>query len=222
MKSTQVKDTFHIHELQDRSKANEPERLEHFEILYVRKGTGTIAVGTQRYAMEDNTVYCLAQGQYRLVEPATGYCISLSQEFLYLSDCITNYGLTELVMMANPELNDLIGLMYLKCVKQDKVSNEILRNLLKAFIMICMRRANQGKDDLGNQLLNDERIVKKFFSLLQQNVATRKLVAEYADELCITPNYLNAVVKRQTGSRPVITFSNLLSWKQSVMLSIQD
>jgi AraC-like DNA-binding protein len=193
---------FRIYDFQHTAQVSDRERLEHFEILYMKKGAGTLAVDTQKYILEDNMVYCLAPGQYRsvaLVEDATGYCISLSPEFLYFSDCVIHHGIRELVMLANAGLDDLIGLMYLECVKQDRVSFEILRNLLKAFIMICMRRASQYQDDLQNHPLSEERIVKKFYSLLQQYFATKKLVAEYADDLCITPNYLNAVVKRQTG-----------------------
>jgi AraC-like DNA-binding protein len=193
---------FHIHDLHTNVQVSDRERLEHFEILYMKKGAGTLTVDTQKYILEDNMVYCLAPGQYRSValgEDAAGYCISLSPEFLYFSDCVIHHGIRELVMLANAGLDDLIGLMYLECVKQDRVSFEILRNLLKAFIMICMRRVSQYQDDLRHHPLSEERIVKKFFSLLQQYFATKKLVAEYAADLCITPNYLNAVVKRQTG-----------------------
>ena len=198
----QPTNAFHIYDVQNNAQVFDRERLEHFEILYMKKGAGMLTVDTQKYILEDNTVYCLAQGQYRSValgEDAVGYCISLSPEFLYFSDCIIHHGIRELVVLANAGLDDLIGLMYLECVKQDRTSFEILRNLLKAFIMICMRRASQHQDDWQNPPLSEERIVKKFFSLLQQYFATKKLVAEYADVLCITPNYLNAVVKRQTG-----------------------
>jgi AraC family transcriptional regulator, transcriptional activator of pobA len=200
--ASQATNAFRIYDLQNSAWGSDPERLGHFEILYMKKGVGTLTVDTQKYILEDNTVYCLAQGQYRSIEfgeAAAGYCISLSPEFLYFSDCVIHHGISELVMLANAGLDDLIGLMYLECVKQDRVSFEILRNLLKAFIMICMRRVSQYQEDLHNNPLSEDRIIKKFFSLLQRHFATKKLVAEYADELCITPNYLNAVVKRQTG-----------------------
>lgn len=196
-----VKDAFQICKLTGKSPVA-PERLGHFEILYIKQGTGTLAVDAQKYVLEDDTVYCLAMGQYRSVETGeniAGYCISLSQDFLYFSDCVMHHGTSELVMPASTGLDDLIGLMYLECVKQDRTSHEILRNLLKAFIMIYMRRALQAQEHAPTHPMSDERIVKKFFLLLQQCYASKKLVAEYADDLCITPNYLNAVVKRQTG-----------------------
>jgi AraC family transcriptional regulator, transcriptional activator of pobA len=197
-----VKNSFRICELHKLLPGDAPERLEYFEILYVKRGIGTLTVDAQQYALADNTVYCLAQGQYRVVtleEGAEGYCISLSQEFLYFADCDNHYGMSEIIMMADAELDNLIGLMYVECVKQDRASLEILRNLLKAFIMIGMRSIGPRTDVLQAHLLSDERIITRFFTLLRQHFTTRKLVAEYADDLCITPNYLNAVVKRQTG-----------------------
>lgn len=197
-----VKNSFRICELHKLSPGNAPERLEYFEILYVKRGMGTLTVDAQHYVLADNTVYCLAQGQYRamvLGEGTEGYCISLSQEFLYFSDCDNHYGMREIVMVADAELDNLIALMYQECVTRDRMSLEILRNLLKAFIMIGMRNMDSRTDAMQAHLLSDERIITRFFALLRQHFATRKLVAEYADELCITPNYLNAVVKRQTG-----------------------
>lgn len=160
-----------------------------------------LTLDTHKCELTDNTIYCLAQGQYRSVElrgVAEGYGISLTPAFLYASNCAVHGDFGELVRSSNAELDDLVALMHLECLRPDPRSQEILRSLFKVF-MICLRRADPVKDHRNAHLQNDNRIVQGFFSSLQQHFAIKKLVAEYADELCITPNYLNAVVKRQTG-----------------------
>ena len=42
----------------------------------------------------------------------------------------------------------------------------------------------------------DKAFVRRFLSMVKDNYKTSKQVAEYASCLCVTPSYLNQVVKR--------------------------
>ena len=42
-------------------------------------------------------------------------------------------------------------------------------------------------------------LAKRFFDLLERKYHVNKKVSEYADELAITPNYLNQIIKQETG-----------------------
>jgi AraC family transcriptional regulator, transcriptional activator of pobA len=80
---------------------------------------------------------------------------------------------------------------------RDAQSFEIVRSLFRVF-MIYLRRKFEGYDT-GSGAAKDKLMVQRFFTLLQQHHVSKKQVADYADELCITPNYFNTMVKKHTG-----------------------
>src|SRR5688572_8942105 len=45
----------------------------------------------------------------------------------------------------------------------------------------------------------EEELVSRFMDHLNKNFATKKLVSDYADDLCISANYLNTIIKKVTG-----------------------
>jgi AraC-like DNA-binding protein len=178
-----------------------PHRLKHYEILYIQRGSGRLTVDLRRYDFTDNVIFYLSPGQYRLFElrgDVEGYQISLTHDFLHLNDLTVNYSAGEWAMRANPELDDVVKRVYKEYMKQDYLSHEILKSLLK-ILLIYLKRAGRCNVDSCGESATDNGIVQKFFALLQGHFVTKKLVADYADWLCITPNYLNAVVKKQTG-----------------------
>ena len=58
------------------------------------------------------------------------------------------------------------------------------------------------KNDIKNSReysCNDREIVRKFIALVKAHFTTKKFVSDYADDLCVSPNYLNFVIKKITG-----------------------
>jgi YesN/AraC family two-component response regulator len=45
----------------------------------------------------------------------------------------------------------------------------------------------------------EKELVSRFMEHLNNHFATKKLVSDYADDLCISPNYLNTIIKKATG-----------------------
>jgi len=178
-----------------------PEQLRNFEILFVKSGSGTLTVDLRKYKLAESTVYCLMPGQYRLLalsDNAVCYSLSLSPEFLHLSESLIARNAVEWIAPSQEETEELIVRMHTEYHRQDTMSLEVLRSLLRVFIIYLYRgRLDQPVD--GTWLRNDQLITQKFFELLQKNFATKKLVSDYATDLCITPNYLNSIVKKQTG-----------------------
>ena len=74
---------------------------------------------------------------------------------------------------------------------------EILRGLLKIFLIYLNRQLGAP----GQQIiqLNQSGLASRFFSLLEKNFANRKMVSDYAQELAVTPNYLNETIKKASG-----------------------
>jgi AraC-like DNA-binding protein len=186
-----------------------PERLKLFEIIWVKSGEGTLTVDMQKYCIPENTIYCLAPGQYRLLQatgPMEGYYISASAEFLYLTESHTSLPFLAAqyreesslsIVRPNAEMEEVIRRIHKEYGNHHSLRTEILKGLLKIFMLYLSRQTDA--QNIAVQYNKDAEVVRKFMNLLREHFATKKLVADYADELCITPNYLNSIVKKLTG-----------------------
>lgn len=208
---------FHIQALErsyesETIQSNVPERIKIFEIIWVKKGAGTLTVDLQKISISENMIYCLIPGQYRTIqlsEGSEGFYISLTPEFLYLTESHIDFTFLRSqysmdwvlpIVPSDVEMENLIVRMHKEYQDKHFLRFEILKGLLKVF-MISLSRSIENKSQDNKRVLvdKDAEIVRKFTDLLKKHFATKKFVADYADELCITPNYLNSVVKKLTG-----------------------
>lgn len=83
---------------------------------------------------------------------------------------------------------------------QDPLQREVVRNLLRIFIIYLCRHCETLTPLPANTRRAD--MVSYFFQLVEQHFVTRKKVGEYASLLGITPNYLNAIVRELSGFSP--------------------
>lgn len=195
-----------------RDQTGVPERTTYFELIWVKKGNGYLTIDLKRLSISENTIYCLAPGQYRaldLLDPVQGYYIFLSAEFLHLSECPVDFSLlisqfkragTFPAVIPDLEMEELMIRIQKEYNNQGRLRSEILKGLLKLFLIYLSRQTEQVSERFkAVRHEKDADVVSKFMALLGKHFATKKLVADYADELCITPNYLNSIVKKQTG-----------------------
>ena len=209
---------FEIHTMewiaQNRFHQNEvPHRHSYFAIIWIKKGTGVHFIDVDKYELEDSTVYCLTPGQIHLLKVnghADGYVISFTAEFLSLNEdnfnLLFNTGLFYTfshspVIKVSEEMAEDMGGIVEKMMKEYAnfflLRSEILRGFLKIFL-IYLTRQFEGADPHAQQPRNIE-LAKKFLSLLEKQFTSKKMVADYADQLAVTPNYLNEVIKKVSG-----------------------
>jgi AraC-like DNA-binding protein len=105
----------------------------------------------------------------------------------------------------------------------------ILKNLLNAFI-ICAGRLVNCKNETAtahapaptvvNMDYSQNRIVRQFKSLIDENFVNSTQVTQYADMLYVTPGHLNDLIKTVTGKtakqiideRRILEAKRLLFW----------
>ena len=75
--------------------------------------------------------------------------------------------------------------------------SEILSGLLNILMIHFSRKFLTRNDEMA--YTKDAELVRNFKILLKKWFITKKLVADYASELCVTPNHLNRTVKKITG-----------------------
>ncbi|MEI6946434.1 helix-turn-helix transcriptional regulator [Paraflavisolibacter sp. H34] len=210
---------FEMHTMEwiDRNRAEQnavPHRHDYYVIVWVRQGSGLHFIDLDKYELSGNTVYCLAPGQVHLLkaDPGVDGCVfSFTPEFLCLTEenynLLFNSGLfyagDRSAVIPVPadmqqELEDVTRQMLKEYENYFLLRSEILRGYLKIFLLYLARQVQQAEKK-GLHLRNLE-MIRNFFSLLQQHFASKKMVADYAAELAVTPNYLNEIVKKVTGT----------------------
>ncbi len=217
-KSAVYKGHFEIHTLEWLSQncslqEDKQERLALYEITWIKSGAGIIGIDSKNYPVKDNSVYCFVPGQlrrYNINDDINGYRLSFSPDFLCtgtfnsrLAGWLDSYGTDKTVPVVEVdddmqrEMEDITRKMQNEFSNYYLLRSEILAGLLNILMIYFSRKLQITPGDLC--MSKDTELVRRFKALLKDNFKDKKLVADYAGELCVTPNYLNRTVKKITG-----------------------
>lgn len=211
------KQPFEIYSLRDvlsnRRRESQPKRQERYHIIWVKKGSGHHFIDANKHTISDNMIYCIKPKQVHnlVAKPGIQGCIiSFTSDFLGptpnnfnpLFRCglfgnASDAAVIKVTCDIENELNHIVDNLQKEFNNCSSLKMEILREYLKIFLIYLTRQVRQP-DNSTPQLSRTE-LVNKFFFLLQNNFASKKLVTEYAEMLAVTANYLNNVVKRVSG-----------------------
>ena len=197
----------------DAQEQQEPARLTGFEIIWFIGGNGSLTVDGFRNSLGDNIFYFLAPGQWRHLEIEKGaeyYILEFSTDFLnisgdhnelfFLHDYYGNSVVLPTVKIGEEVLREMEELI-LKMAKEFESyklgRTEILRGILHLFLLYFSMHIDFG--DKSTCPKKDKVFVKKYLDMVKKDYKTKKMVADYANELCVTPGYLNDIVKRVSG-----------------------
>ena len=207
------------------SQIEEPGKLSGYEILWIRKGGGTISINLDRFSMHEQTVYFLRPGQLRsiLLTPGTsGYRIALSSDLLNMSGTsslllslqyrdLNSHLAIEIDNETGSEIAHVLSKLEKEFSGQGMLRSEILHSLFKVYMLYLSRSFRDG--DTVEAPSNEVNLVNRFMVLVSQQFVTRKLVMDYASELCVTRGYLNYVVKKVCGFSFVFIIDCLIRYK---------
>ncbi|MGN6291530.1 MAG: AraC family transcriptional regulator [Chitinophagaceae bacterium] len=209
---------FEIHTMEwiDRNRWQQnsvPHRHNYFVIVWVKKGEGVHFIDLDKFELQNDTVYCITPGQVHLLKqdgPAEGYVLSFTADFMGMEesnlDLLFNTGLFNAFSRSpvikvdadvKEEMEDAVRRMLKEYANFFLLRSEILRGYLKIFLIYLTRQFEKTNQQPA-QSRNIE-LMRKFLSLLEKNYAQKRMVADYAEELVVTPNYLNEVVKKISG-----------------------
>ncbi|PWV49616.1 AraC family transcriptional regulator [Chitinophaga sp. S165] len=188
-------------------------RLENVEILWCKRGAGTVEADGRINLLAEQQVYCFLPGQLRkfqLDDSVNGYYLSFPPDCLYLApnlkelmssfeEYILNMQL--LTFRADEsiqtELEGIVKKMKRECENNLWMRSEVLSGLLNVFMIYISRELGVSGHTLV--ISREGEIARRFMTMLKEQFITRKKVADYADALSVTPNYLNTAVKKVTG-----------------------
>jgi len=197
-----------------------PNRRDFYKILFITKGIGVFTIGVNTYYIEEPTILFIHPNEIiswkNLSDQSAGhYCLFKKRyidQYPSLKAIIERYPLfnntTKNVIRLNNNIMATIEDLFSKMHKEALNGGEYFEDSLQAYIQLmvveAMKAANFPKPDAINEEL---RHVHYFFQLLEEEAAMinyshplrLKTAKEFASELAIHPNHLNAVLKKHTG-----------------------
>lgn len=188
-----------------------PFQLQNFGIIWIKKGKGTITLDLDDHGITDNMLVCLSPGQLMKMYSSglIGYYISFSAEFLLMADGHANGSFMDTLyenrnlMIVSPckEMNDqmeaVVTMMQKEFMGMGQLRMQVIKGLLKVFIIYLTGSIQDNEQSYSND--RDADMVRKFMVLVKKHFLTRKMVTDYANDLCVSPNYLNRIVKKISG-----------------------
>ena len=184
-----------------------------YQIVWIKEGAAACKTDRHPNDVKKSKLFFIRPGQHHHIpnEPGLNGCvISFTNSFLELEDAhmdVTSYNtLFQLLNQAegivlNPnllvEFQEIVDRMQKEYNDNHVFSTEILQRYLKIFLLY-LTRYFEDHFLVTHQTRNME-LVQQFMSLLDKRFKTQKMVAAYARELYVTPNYLNEIIKKTTG-----------------------
>ena len=212
LKAFEVRTIQSIHEEAGRLNelSNNPD---YFQLFWITQGTGTYINDLEKTSIQSNHVFCIKPGQMHklsLDDNARGFVFLFTESFINAGELEFDLGCQSSfshlfspsagIILQHEILNDMKDLVD-KILKEFNnlfsFKTEILKRYFKIFL-IYLTRGFEEKFKPVVQTRNAE-MVQNFMRLLEKNFKEEKMVAGYARHLAVTPNYLNEVIKKNTG-----------------------
>ncbi len=197
-----------------------PNRRQFFKIFHMTSGTGILTVGLHKYDLSPGDIAFLhpdeimswqttseeTGGHFCLVHPKyfghdASHVLQLLKNYPYLNS-------SKAVIHLPESQSSIVNHHFELMLKEEKSDNEDKKQAILLHLqMILLEAQRVGKSLAVSEVPKSYGYIYNFLSLLESafqvkdaGIAVKlKTAAEFADELHVHPNYLNTLVKEQTG-----------------------
>lgn len=190
-----------------------PNRFSQFYIALITEGKGEKTIGNYEFAIQDNTLMVIP---FRGIHSAKnwslsnkGYALSFSQDFFlqhsfsqhhFTDKLIFKHFRTPYLYLAKREAKSLLSIFeaifheytHSNLAKEELICAKLIELIINCERLFAGTDMSIGKDDYNHT-------VENFLNHVERQFTQQKSVKFYADILSVHPNYLNAIVKKQTG-----------------------
>jgi len=218
-------------------KPDSPHRHDYYTIIFIEKGQGKHVVDFMEYPIENATIYFIQPGQMHQVllsaEPK-GWVITFTEDFL-VSNSIPDKMISDIFLFndygQSPPLSISESNMpvYISLVEQmahfaqslQNYTQEAVGSLVKIFLIQSNNHCTLHKNDNPQLIETGNHILRTFKQQLNKRYANAHMVADYADDLAVTSDYLNKTVKSLTGksAKDHIQSKLIIEAKRSLLFS---
>ncbi|HTE11655.1 MAG TPA: helix-turn-helix transcriptional regulator [Chitinophagaceae bacterium] len=185
----------------------------YYEMIWLIKGMGTLCLDLREYETGNDSIFCIRPNQahrFYVSADMEGFVFSFTDSFFNTAeqefDRASQVGLFQIFSQsshiriasdAEPAMKEIAALMIKEYENQFASGIELLKRYFRIFLIYLSRQteetSNAAMQSRETSLLNE------FMEMLEHNFKEKKMVADYAGKLCVTPNYLNRVIKKNTG-----------------------
>ena len=196
-----------------------PHRHDFFEVLYLMRGSGFHVIDGNKYEIKPPCVFFMSPGQAHKLELSSdieGYIFIFTADF-YLINRSNQNSLIEFpffftVHQDNPPLffensGDVVFLekLFVQAISElEKNGNkaiEILRSVLDLILTTCAARYKLF--DYAEAKGKGHILVKRFYSLVEENKQKNLSLNDYAALLMVSPNHLTQTLRKLTGKTSI-------------------
>lgn len=197
------------------SQTDVPHRHNYYTVLWSQNESGRHIIDYREYEMQANDVFFVNPGQVHQVlhnNNPKGIVILFTCEFLEKSyiniNFITNLGLFADISETPPirideksakNLGNITNLMMEAMHTDEAFKFDSIGAYLKLFLIECNKFAPSLLSDNTQTIQSAKSILRRFKDMLEKNFLSMRKVSEYAEQLNISPDYLNNVIKSGIG-----------------------
>lgn len=194
-------------------RTNEPHRHNFYTIVWAMNDRGEYKIDLNTFPIEKNTLFFIHPEQihqFHTESNPEGIVILFTQDFLeknglperFLSplNLFNENGVTQFLKLSDEglELKEMATKMQTVFLSSDAYREEKFSAYLKLFLIHCFELTSQ-QIHVPEAFESLPEIVLKFRKMVEQNYLEWHKVSDYAEKLMISPNYLNEVIKKNTG-----------------------
>ena len=204
-----------------------PGRTGNHALFVVTSGQIELTVGHQAYSLLATDLVIIPALQIFSIttirEDTTGFMCFFSNE-LYISTVgdrepdfikLTGNPLISLNETQTGFITAICNRLTIEYQENGATQTDLIRPYLQA-LLTEINRAYMGSTSA--RITSADRFVQQFMDLVAKHVRHQRLVTAYADQLNVTPNHLNKVVKTRTGKSPSVWIDERIVLEAKVLL----
>lgn len=187
-------------------------RPAHYEVIWLFSGTGSITIGGHQHQLTSQALFLLSPGTRRdlvIKGDADGVLLYFTAEFMPQGDlpksiagmggrpALSIFPLDQFDRESAEEMRDLTIKMVRETQRETGIRMDILQHLLHLFLVYLSH--TQHVEPSRSTSRREKAFIENFLCLVQTQYQTMRTVNDFASTLCITPSYLNHLVKKNTG-----------------------
>ncbi|MGB1041032.1 MAG: AraC family transcriptional regulator [Flavobacteriales bacterium] len=217
--SQEVNTSFGISKMEDiyekrKGAVDEPHRHNFYTVLVIKRANGVHKIDFNSYDLSENQVFFVAPGQVHQViekEKSIGFVMTFSNQFLIENsiplsfieslNLFQNYGQSP-PLAPNIEQFDRIESftqeIYSLFFSDKHLKHFSIGSFLKLLLIECNNLCSINPVEEKVDLSGDS-VIRKFKQLVNQYYKTEHSTSFYANELHISPDHLNRVIKTSIG-----------------------
>jgi AraC-like DNA-binding protein len=192
-----------------------PHRHNYYTVLWSQNASGVHRIDYKEYIMQPNEIYFVNPNQVHQVlhnQNPTGMVILFTCAFLDKNSIDRNFisnlrlfseiGNSPPILIDDRTSHSLLNISesLIDVFSKDQLfRDDTLGAYLKLFLIECNKFAHHAKTDNTQAIQSSKSISTKFKDLLEKKFIECHKVSEYASQLNISPDYLNATIKSAIG-----------------------